>query len=682
MTDSTQDTPQPVYFLCDVSVRMGDERLLLAESLMGWLAAEIADDALLKFAVRWGIEHYGTTDGAGSVVPIQQVDFTDELPAMRLTVEEPSFQAAADDLRRRMGIEVSQLDADFPEVRSPILVVLTSGAFADTPDDLDAAVAGLFADNPRIEQDRGWAPTILFLGLRVADPTALDRLDRAHDNVGTFAVEAEEDAGDVARTVVDVIRRAVVTGARHLRYALWVTEERGLTPGAVIERTGEVEVFEVDQHQLTGVTEPLRYRRFLDVTQDADAHPFDALLDLVALRNAKPPAGRGERLVERALWPVRLVVGDDPRVAAGLLEPVVPIAYTDELAGQRVPRSVSLLRLDGSAPAPADPRTVPAPSDGVARVRLCADLADTVDLAHRYGVALGIRALESAVFRLGRRAAEVQLTECGDARIHDPADSHGAVADLIWFGRFVERCVVEQHGPADAAPSIPALDAVGQDLVARAKSNVPSVIPSAARWRDYLDRRAVELQGPPVIESVQVSPAIAPVGGKVTVGWRTRYADVISLVGADGTQVQVAPKYADSGYRQITVTRPGPVTLHVRNQIGGSRLESEWVHVFELPRLGQVPVAAAPPLTSSRTLNELSDLMGTQRRTDQGVAWPTVPVFDPAAAMVRPERRSLLRRRSELPGIFPYDVGRWFSRRPENENARSRLKRWWRFPWG
>jgi hypothetical protein len=284
------------------------------------------------------------------------------------------------------------------------------------------------------------------------------------------------------------------------------------------------------------------------------------------------------------------------------------------------------------------------------------------------------------VFRLGRRAAEVQLTECGDARIHDPADPHGTAPDLIWFGRFVERCVVEQHGPADAVQSVPVLDAVGQDLVARAKSNVPSAIPSAARWRDYLDRRAVELQGPPVIESVQVSPAIAPVGGKVTVGWRTRYADVISLVGADGTQEPVPAKYADSGYRRITVTRPGPVTLHVRNQVGGSRLESDWVHVFELPRLGQVPVAAAPPLTSSRTLNELSDLMGAQRRSDQGVVWATVPVFDPAAAMVRPRRRSLLGRRSELPGIFPYDVGRWFFRRPEN--ARSRLKRWWRFPWG
>ncbi|MBB2943462.1 hypothetical protein FB565_003175 [Actinoplanes lutulentus] len=667
-------------------MRMGEDRLILAESMVGHLAAAISSDGLLTFAVRWGIEHYGTSAGSGEVLPLQQVDFTDELPAMRATVEEPALRAAADAMLRRMSIDISQLDADFPEVRPPVIVVLTSGTFTEPASEWDAALGDLMTRNPRIEQDRGWQPTVLFVCLLAEDSTPLERLAQAYETADHYAVRNETDAAVVAHDVVAAIRNSVATGTLRLRYARWVMAEKDLVTGTVLERTTDTEVMEVTAHPFPDVTGALAYRRFLDIGDDAEAHPLDVLIDLTAIRRLPPPDGHADRIVDRVCWPLRVVVGDDPRVVTGLLTPAVPVPFSDaDEHGRLVPRSIALLRLDGTAPVPVTPGAVPATIDTVARMRLCADLADTLDLAHRYGIVLGTRTLESGVFRVLRRGAEVQLTDCGDARLGDPADGHAAIGDLTWLARFVELCLIDKTGRVDHVQPMPVFDPDGLDLLARAKSNAPSVIPAAAQWRSYLDRRAVQLQGPPIVNAVSVKPAFAPVGATVTVRWRTSHADEISLIAPDGKLTQVPARYADEGSDQLTVTRSGTITVLLRNKVGERRHETAWVNVFELPRLREVPMPIAPPLTSNRTLHQVGDLInGIWALDDDTVhsALTASSVTDPMTDLIRPQRRSLREmlggRRSEMPQIFPHDMGGWFLQRPEKSRSR---KSWWRFPW-
>jgi hypothetical protein len=679
LTDSTQETPQPVYFFCDVSVWMGDDRLTLAESLLGSLAAKISTDPLLKFAVRWGVEHYGTTGGSASVVPIQQVDLTDTLPALQATVEEPAFGIAATALTRRMGTDMTQLDADYPVVRSPFILVLTSGAFTDAPDALDLAVSGLLTTNPRSDQALGWDPTILFLTLRSADGAKVGRLVQAHDSVEEHPLAGEQDVPFAADVAVGMIRHSVAAGVHNLRYARWVVEEKSLTLGAVTGHAPDAALIEVTAAADPRIAGPVRYQRFLDAgtaaAPDAAAHPFDDLLDLVARGNAKQPGGRPEPLADRSLWPLRLVVADDPRAASGLLVPAIPAAFTDDDRGSAVPRSIRLLGIsdDPSLPAavPVAPLMVPAGADVVARMRLCADLADTIDLAHSYGVVLGAQTLMSGVFATARRSARIILTDCGQARPGDPADPYAGVGDLIWLGRFIEQCAVEPAG------AVPVLDAIGADLLTRAKSNAPAAIPRAATWRDYLDRRTVQLQGPPVLEQVEVEPRVAPTGAKVRVTWWARYADSVVVQGSDGTRMPVPAKHVDHGYCMVTVTREGPVTVLLRNKIGETVQHTEWVHVFGLPWISQVPVPAAPPLTSTRVTNELSALLTRSWLTDRNPVRATIGLG--TAPVLRPQRRRLWGRGSRAPRVFPYDVGGWFLQRPARSHPRP--KRWWRLPW-
>ncbi|MFI5935898.1 hypothetical protein [Actinoplanes sp. NPDC051494] len=168
----------------------------------------------------------------------------------------------------------------------------------------------------------------------------------------------------------------------------------------------------------------------------------------------------------------------------------------------------------------------------------------------------------------------------------------------------------------------------------------------------------------PVLDAVLVTPTTAPAGEQVTVRWQTRYADTVEVTGPDGTTVGVPPARVDDGSARIVVTRPGPITLHLRNAAGTSRHTTRWVHVFELPRMWAVPVPAAPPLTSGRALSDVADLISGAWTGAPAPAGPIpVPPFDPSTALTS----------------FPYDVGRWFFRRPTF--SRSRIKKWWRSPW-
>ncbi|MEV6487417.1 hypothetical protein AB0M20_02075 [Actinoplanes sp. NPDC051633] len=664
MTDNAQEVPQPVYFLCDVSVHMGQGRLLLANLLMGHLASEISEDPLLTLAVRWGVHLYGATEGADAPLPIQQVDFTDVLPELHPTIEEPAFAVGAAALRKRMGVDISQLDADYAEVRSPFIVVLSSGVFAEAEADLDRAFRELLEEKPPFAQDREWSPTIMLVSLRAADPAPVEHLMRHHENVDLYDVATEADVTRAADELVRVIRRTVVTGERNLKYARWVTAEKDLVLGGLLTRTPVLEVSEVDDHPLSNVTERLRYRKFLDAGQNAEAHPFDALLSMVSLRGAPPPPGRRERMIDRAVWPHRLVVADDPGAAAGVLVPPLPSTFTHNGDGVR-PRWAGDLLPGESA----------STTDRIARLRVCAEIADIIDLAHGYHVLLGERTCESAVFRIGPLGPDVLLSDCDDARPFDPADPDPAARDLIWLGQFVESCAADR--PGDAGAEQPVFDDSGRDLLRLTKSNVSRLLPAAATWRDYLTRRAIELQGPPVLEDVLVTPRFAPVGEQVKVLWRTRYADSLTLIGADGRRLAVPPQHVGDSNVQFTVTMPGPIALHLRNQVGERRATTDYVHVYELPTLTELPVPAPPPEPVSTALAEAGDLLTGAWALDGAHLREALTVSesvdkDLVDTVVAGPRQT---RRARPLQIFPYDVGKWFTQRPRPRN------RWRWLPW-
>ncbi|MDI6099710.1 hypothetical protein QLQ12_13990 [Actinoplanes sp. NEAU-A12] len=383
-------------------------------------------------------------------------------------------------------------------------------------------------------------------------------------------------------------------------------------------------VSEHDLDQLTGLPRPFVLHRF-----DTGARPLGDLLDLVALRDH--PAAT--TLNGRFLWPYRLVTGDDPETAVGMLLPTVPERFTTaDGHGGRAPRPLN-------APRPDQPTNL--------RAQLCAALADTIHLAHQHGIVLGTDALASAL-HTGTPAPEVLIADCTRVRPRRPGGLDRQAGDLTWLGRFVHHCAPP---PGDT----PLLDGAGRELLRRARSDVAHLLPTAAEWRNYLTARAATLQGPPVIEQVQVSPEIVPPGSPVTVRWRTRHADRLVITGPDGTTVTAAPNERDEGHTALIITRPGPVRLRAANPAGSHQAETGHVHVFELPQLPRIQLPRLP----------LEPAATRRHRT-------TLPALPPVAVPAPPS--GALR----VTG-FPIDVARWFDTRPER--PRRRWPRWLRKPW-
>ncbi|MCL7459011.1 hypothetical protein AB0I85_22055 [Micromonospora echinofusca] len=663
---------------------MQDHHRMLADLLFGHLAHEITQDTLLAYSVRWGIELYDNAEQTMTLMQLQQMYQATRVPQLTTTIEEPEIAAALRALRRRMGNDMAQLEADVAEVRSPIVAVLTSGASLDTPADRVVALDALLTRSLRTEEEQDWSPSVLFINLQPNDDGFLNELAGGHDNVAVEALRSPEDVAAVARTVTAMVRQSVAHGVSRLRYAQWVVADRDLTLGRHYGTTAESNLVEIVAATALQALEPLVYRRFRN-TEDADDHPFAPLLNLVSLRNSPVPPGRIDHLADRMLWPLRLVVGEDPVTPVGFVAPDVRPLFVDDEDGERVPRAMSALHLDGTA-SPAQPDDVPA-ADGVLRARLCAALADAVDLAHSYGVVLGERALESALYTV-RPAPAVLLADCDAVRLRDPAVPHWQVPDLTWLARFVDRCVT--HPAAGSGQDSPVLDATGQALLRRARSNVPDQLPRASEWRDFLAVRAVELQGPPVLEQVQAGPIAVPVGSPVTVRWRSRYADQVIITGPDGTRCSAGRGDLDDGCAQLIATRPGCFEVTATNQLGDDTARTGWVHAFELPRLTELPVPAPPvdpAVWRADELRVLLDRIQSRLRVDPAQAFPSVVPFDPAAP-VAAERRgasAMFRRRRSLQTVmqnatFPINLTRWFTACPERPEHRR--PRWLRKLWG
>ncbi|GAB3171946.1 hypothetical protein GCM10027259_07880 [Micromonospora palomenae] len=679
-----QETLQPLYLLCDASVRVQDHRRMLADLLFGHLADEITQDILLAYSVRWGIELYDNTEQTMTLMQLQQMHQATRVPQLSTTLEEPEIAAAFRALRRRIGGDMALLEADVAEVRSPIVAVLTSGASRDTPLDRAAALDALLTRSLRTDEEQDWSPTVLIIGLQPPDDGILNELAGGHDDVEVATLRSPEDVAAVARTVAAMARQSVAHGVSRLRYAQWVVAERDLTLGKHYGTTAESELVEIVTTAALQSLEPLVYRRFRN-TEDADDHPFAPLLSLVSLRNSPVLPGRVDHLADRMLWPLRLVVGDDPVTPVGFVAPDVRPLFVDDEDHERVPRAMTALYLDGTA-SPAQPVDVPA-ADGVRRARLCAALADAVDLAHSYGIVLGERALESALYTL-RPAPAVLLADCDAVRLRESADPHWQVPDLIWLGRFVDRCVT-RPAVGSEQDSPPVLDATGRALLQRARSNVPDQLPRADEWRDFLAARAAKLQGPPVLEQVQASPSAVPVGSPVTVRWRSRYADELMVIGPDGTSFTAKSGELDDGVAQLVATRPGCFGVRAANQVGEDTASTSWVHVAELPRLAQLPVPSPPLDPAVWRADELRDLLDrvqSRLRVDPGRAFPPVVPFDPAAPQTA-ERRvatALFRRQRSFQTVihhatFPIDLTRWITARLERPEHRR--PRWLRKPW-
>ncbi|GGN55794.1 hypothetical protein GCM10010112_06960 [Actinoplanes lobatus] len=586
MTPIPQETLQPLYLLCDASVRMREEDLAAVNLLLGHLADEITGDPLLASAVRWGIELYDNADHTTTLMQLQQVDLISRIPQMVTTIEEPTLAAALRALRRRITGDIDLLEADAAEVRPPIVIVATSGVSLDSAADRAAELDALLQ----------LTPMVLLLSLPGADGTLAKDLAAEHADVDAQVISSLADVPDVAHWIGRGARQSAEYGLARLRYARWVVAERAVDA----------------------------FHRFAE----PGGRPTAELIDLVAIR-ADPG---GDELAERLLWPYRVVVGDDPATAVGLLLPLVPDRFT---AG----------RMSARGPEPLSGPDTPAASDGVLRTRICAALADAVDTAHTHGAVLGETALESAAYTAGTDP-EVLITDCAGARLGD-----GPATDLTWLGRFVDHCVFAF------------LDTEGQALLRRARSNVADRLPSAAEWSDYLNRRAVILQGPPVIEQVQVSPAIVPDGSPVTVRWRGRWIDRLEITGPDGAVVVATGR--DHGQVQMVMTRPGAVRLRAGNTVGSHRADTAHVHVFRLPRLTEIRLPGTPLDARDPRTDRWPDMLAHySRRMLPEMPPVTVPAEPPAAL-------SLTR--------FPIDVARFFGERPER--PRRRWPRFLRRPW-
>ncbi|KUL21925.1 hypothetical protein [Actinoplanes awajinensis] len=395
--DSAGLTIQPLYVLCDVSGALSDRGRATVDLLLAHLAEQLTADPGLADAVRWSVELH---TGDGDLVPLMQLQQADAalrpprlatLPAGRSTAA-PRLAAALLALRRLIRSDITMLEDDAADVRTPCLVVITTGHAADEPHERAAALDALLTGTLHADETRDWAPRVLLVPLPGADFGLLAELG-AGRGVEVAMAGADDTLTGVARRVVATVRRSLGSGAPRISYDRWVVREDQLLLGYGQRHAPLTDLLQAGDPG-TGHPGPLVYRRFLDPGQ-----PFAPLLRMVALR------GHAGELTARMLWPVRLVVGAGATAVTGLLAPDVPARRYDGELGQAPPGD---------------------------RLRLRAAVRDLIELAHRHDVRLGAHALDSAPYTLAPRV-DVLVTDCDAVRVRESGDPAWRDADLNWL---------------------------------------------------------------------------------------------------------------------------------------------------------------------------------------------------------------------------------------------------------
>jgi hypothetical protein len=541
---------QLVHLLCESTNRLGQERTELTNFFVVSLADKLTSAADLADDVLWAIDLTGEAGETVPFLPLQAPADTYSIPVFPATAAMPDVAQAIESLRARIGRDIAQLTADAFDARDPLVAVLVAGVSPAEEARIGAALDLLRGESLWTEPDRSWSPTILLVGVNVDDMEVLERLAGLRDGVGVAAVRSEADIQQVTAYLAELARGSLVSGVSPLRYAAWVVAESSLSLGParddgareVVNRTGSG-----DPTDLVYVRLPRGTGRFGD------------LLDLVSLRGRVRRPGEPDFPDGRALWPVRVVVGEEPYAPVGLIEPARPAGYDGE---------VFRLVDDGSPADPVSPMT---------RALICAELAGTVALAHDAGMVLGNRALYSARYRTSPHLA-VLLVDCREAipaRYMGPA---GPRAELSTLARLIERIAGD----------------VGMSL--------SGGLPSATAWRDHLLAWAAALVGPPVIESVEVLPLTVASGAEVELRWRCRDADQVVVVGPDGVVVTPDGQDPVAGSVRISMTKPGAVNLYAFGKGGRSDAATDWISVVP----SAMPADIRVPFPVRRTPGEAS----------------------------------------------------------------------------
>jgi hypothetical protein len=393
--DATRLTIQPLYLLCDVA---------------GGLPARQRDtvDLLLAHAVRWSVELHTGADDLLPLVQLQQADAAVRPPRLTTTSTTPArLSAALLALRRLIRSDITMLEDDTADVRTPCIVVITGGHSADEPAERAAALDTLLTGNLHADETRDWAPRVLIVALPGAGFDLLAELGAGRD-VEIAMAGAGDTLTGVASRVVAQVRRALGAGAPRISYERWVIPEHTLVLGYEHRHAPFADVHQAVAPGVDPAGRQLVYRRFLQPGQ-----PFPPLLRMVALRE------HATDLTDRMLWPVRLVVGDGATTVTGLLAPDIPAGFRDRRLGDAPPGHRDLLR-------PA--------------------VRELVGLAHRHDVRLGAHALDSVHYRLD---GDVRLlvTDCDGVRVREPGETTWTDADLAWLSAWTGGSVREAAAP-------------------------------------------------------------------------------------------------------------------------------------------------------------------------------------------------------------------------------------------
>ncbi len=401
-------TIQPLYLLCDASAGLHDRHRATVDLLLAHLAEQVTADPALLDAVRWSIELH---TGAGELVPLvqlQQADTAVRPPRLTTISAAPArLSTALLALRRLIRSDLTMLEDDAADVRTPCVVVITTGRSADAPHERAAALDTLLTRGLHGDETRDWSPRVLFVALPGADFDLLAGLGAGRD-VEVAVAGADDTLTGVAFRVVAAVRRALDIKASRFGYDRWVVPEHNLLLGYGHRHAP---LTDVSRAVAPGVDHPgqLAYRRFL-----APDQPFTPLLRMVALRE------HATELTGRMLWPLRLVVGDGATTVTGLLAP-------DLLAGPS-------RRCLGDAP----------PGH---RILLGRAVRELVELAHHHDVRLGSQALDSAVYTLDPEIG-VLVTDCDAVRVRETGDPTWRDADLEWLASWLpaDRAGGRAHG--------------------------------------------------------------------------------------------------------------------------------------------------------------------------------------------------------------------------------------------
>ncbi|GAA4593174.1 uncharacterized protein YegL [Actinoplanes octamycinicus] len=395
MIDETERlTIQPLYLLCDVAGGAPDRQRATADLLLAHLAEQLTADPELADAVRWSIELHTGADDLVPLVQLQQADAAVRPPRLTTAATGPArLGAALLALRRLIRSDITMLEDDTADVRTPCVVVLVGGRSADQPHERAAALDTLLTRTLHADETRDWAPRVLFVALPGADFDLLAELGAGRD-VEIALAGADDTLTGVAFRVVATVRRALGAGAPRISYDRWVVPENTLVLGYEHRHAPLTDVHPAVAPGLDPDRRPLVYRRFLDPAQ-----PFAPLLRMVALGE------HATELTGRMLWPLRLVVAGGATEVTGLLAPDVPERFRDRRLADAPPGHRELLR-------PA--------------------LRELVELAHRHDVRLGGHALDSVHYRLTPEV-EVLVTDCDAVRVREPGDLTWNEADLNWL---------------------------------------------------------------------------------------------------------------------------------------------------------------------------------------------------------------------------------------------------------